>query len=55
MEITKDQAKLFLELLNVTDTLPKEDNMMKQLFGNIEVGLFDTFILRNKLQEFVGE
>ena len=55
MEISKQQAKLFLELLTAVQGLPVEDNMLMQRFNNIEVGLIDTYLLMKNLKEFVGE
>lgn len=53
-EITKQQAELFLELLTRFECVSKENNILAQYFGDIKVGLFDTYVLKKKLEEFVG-
>lgn len=55
MEISKQQAKLFLALLRGVQGLSVENNILMQRFNNIEVGLIDTYMLMKNLEEFVGE
>ena len=55
MEINKDQAKLFLELLETVQAILEESNILRQKFGNIQVGVFDMYVLKQKLKEFIGE
>ena len=54
MEITKQQAELFLELLTRFESVPKQSNILREHFGDITIGVFDTYILKQKLKEFIG-
>jgi len=54
MEITKQQAELFLELLTRFESVPKKSNILREHFGDITIGVFDTYILKHKLKEFIG-
>ena len=55
MEINKQQAELFLELLTRFESVPKKNNILGEHFGDITISVFDTYILKQKLREYIGE